>query len=78
MLLTISCQNKTSVTDGCKTTIWKNGLEKLGKKNITKTEAGKLFAGKTISVNLKTKQGKPYKADVVFNMDKNWVEFANN
>jgi DNA topoisomerase III len=62
--------------DGCKTTIWKNGLEKLGKKNITKTEAGKLFAGKKISVNLKSKQGKSYKADVVFNMDKSWIEFA--
>nr|WP_282435797.1 DNA topoisomerase [Peribacillus muralis] len=61
--------------EGCKTTIWKNGLEKLGKKNITKTEAGKLFLGKTIIVNLKTKQGKAYKSDVVFNMDKNWIEF---
>ncbi|HCX5354370.1 TPA: hypothetical protein OZU68_004995, partial [Escherichia coli] len=41
--------------EGCKTTIWKNGLEKLGKKTITKTEAGKLFLGKTIKVNLKSK-----------------------
>lgn len=63
--------------EGCKTTIWKNGLEKLGKKTITKTEAGKLFLGKVIKVNLKSKQGKPYKADVVFNLDKNWIEFAN-
>lgn len=63
--------------EGCKVTIWKNGLEKLGKKTITKTEAGKLFSGKTIKVNLKSKQGKTYKADVVFNMDKNWIEFAN-
>lgn len=63
--------------EGCKTTIWKNGLEKLGKKTITKTEAGKLFLGKTIKVNLKSKQGKAYKADVIFNLDKNWIEFAN-
>ncbi|URM34601.1 MULTISPECIES: type IA DNA topoisomerase [Bacillaceae] len=63
--------------DGCKTTIWKNGLEKLGKKTITKNEADKLFSGKTIKVTLKSKQGKSYKADVVFNMDKNWIEFAN-
>lgn len=64
--------------DGCKTTIWKNGLEKLGKKTITKNEAGKLFLGKVIKVNLKSKQGKAYKADVVFNMDKNWIEFTSN
>ncbi|MCM3032590.1 DNA topoisomerase [Niallia sp. MER 6] len=63
--------------DGCKTTIWKNALEKLGKKNVTKTEASKLLAGKTIKVNLKSKQGKAYKADVVFNLEKNWIEFAN-
>lgn len=63
--------------EGCKTTIWKNGLEKLGKKNITKTEAEKLLSGKTIKVSLKTKQNKAYKADVVFNLNKNWIEFAN-
>lgn len=63
--------------EGCKTTIWKNGLEKLGKKTITKTEAGKLFGGKTVKVNLKSKQGKAYKADVVFNLEKNWIEFSN-
>lgn len=63
--------------EGCKTTIWKNALEKLGKKNVTKTEAGKLFSGKTIKVSLKSKQGKAYKADVTFNLEKNWIEFAN-
>lgn len=63
--------------EGCKTTIWKNGLEKLGKKTITKTEAGKLFGGKAVKVNLKSKQGKAYKADVVFNLEKNWIEFSN-
>lgn len=63
--------------EGCKTTIWKNGLEKLGKKNITKTEAGKLFSGKIITANLKSKQGKAYKADVIFNLEKNWIEFAS-
>lgn len=63
--------------EGCKTTVWKNGLEKLGKKSITKNEAMKLLSGKTVKVSLKTKQGKPYKAEVVFNQDKNWIEFAN-
>jgi len=63
--------------DGCKTTIWKNGLEKLGKKTITKTEAGKLFSSKAVKVSLKSKQGKAYKAEVVFNLDNNWIEFSN-
>ncbi|WP_110925904.1 DNA topoisomerase [Bacillus massiliglaciei] len=62
--------------EGCRTTVWKNGLEKLGKKNITKIEAGKLLSGNVIKVSLKTRQGKPYKADVVFNKEKSWIEFA--
>lgn len=63
--------------DGCKTTIWKNSLEKLGKKNVTKLEAKKLFAGDIIKVNLKSKHGKSYKADVVFNLEKSWIQFAD-
>ncbi|KGX85170.1 DNA topoisomerase [Pontibacillus litoralis] len=63
--------------EGCKTTVWKNGLEKLGKKKITKNEATKLLEGKVIKVSLKSKQGKAYKADVIFNLEKNWIEFAN-
>lgn len=63
--------------EGCKTTLWKNALEKLGKKTVTKTEAGKLLLGKVIKVTLKSKQQKSYKADVVFNFDKNWIEFAS-
>lgn len=64
--------------EGCKTTLWKNGLEKLGKKNITKIEAGKLLTGKVVKVSLKSKQGKAYKSEVKFNPTKNWVEFARN
>ncbi|PTY89757.1 DNA topoisomerase [Heyndrickxia sporothermodurans] len=63
--------------EGCKVSVWKNGLEKLGKKTVTKTEANRLLLGKEVNVNLKTKQGKAYKAKVVFNLDKNWIEFAN-
>lgn len=63
--------------EGCKVSVWKNGLEKLGKKAVTKNEASKLLSGKEISVNLKTKQGKAYKAKVAFNLEKNWIEFAN-
>jgi DNA topoisomerase III len=62
--------------EGCKTTVWKNGLEKLGKKNITKNEAAKLLAGKTVKASLKSKQGKAYKADVILNLEKTWIEFA--
>ncbi|MGM0941337.1 MAG: DNA topoisomerase [Bacillota bacterium] len=62
--------------EGCSTTIWKNGLSKLGKKNVTKNEAKKLFSGKKVMANLKTKQGKAYKTEVVFNLEKNWIEFA--
>lgn len=63
--------------EGCKVVIWKNALEKLGKKSITKNEASKFLLGKEVSVNLKTKQGKAYKAKVIFNMVNNRFEFAN-
>lgn len=62
--------------EGCKTTVWKNGLEKLGKKTITKNEAAKLLSGKVIKVSLKSKKGS-YKAEVKHNLEKNWIEFAN-
>lgn len=62
--------------EGCKTTLWKNGLEKLGKKNITKTEAKKLLNGKSVNVKLKSKAGKDYKKEVEFNKEKNWIVLA--
>ncbi|WP_079707711.1 DNA topoisomerase [Paraliobacillus ryukyuensis] len=64
--------------EGCKTTVWKNGLEKLGKKKVTKNEAKKLLEGKEVNVTLKSKKGNSYKAGVVFNKDKNWIEFAKS
>ncbi|KYD11459.1 DNA topoisomerase III [Heyndrickxia sporothermodurans] len=61
---------------GCKVVLWKNGIEKLGKKSITKNEAAKLLLGKKVNVTLKSRHGKSYKKEVVFNSDKNWIEFA--
>ncbi|PKR83040.1 DNA topoisomerase [Heyndrickxia camelliae] len=63
-------------SEGCKVSLWKNGLEKLGKKTITKKEANKLLSGKVISVKLKSKAGNPYSKNVIFNKEKGWVEFA--
>lgn len=62
--------------EGCKTTLWKNGLEKLGKKNITKNEAKKLLTGEKVNVTLKSKAGNSYKKDVTFNLHTNWVELV--
>ncbi|MGG3102107.1 DNA topoisomerase [Bacillus velezensis] len=62
--------------DGCKTVLWKNGLEKLGKKSIGKAEAKKLLAGESIKVKLKSKAGNPYEKRVIFNKEKYWVEFC--
>ncbi|MFE8700935.1 DNA topoisomerase 3 [Cytobacillus sp. FJAT-54145] len=58
--------------NGCKNTIWKNSLEKLGKKKITATEAKTLFTkGKTSrKVKLKSpKTGKEFEA---------FLEYKNN
>lgn len=60
--------------EGCSTTLWKNGLEKLGKKNISKTEAQKLLSGKKVNVALKSKAGNKYKKVVTFNTKTNWIE----
>lgn len=62
--------------DGCKTTLWKNGLEKFGKKTITKTEAKKLLEGNKVNVTLKSKAGNKYKKDVRFNKETNWIEIV--
>ncbi|MBL4952109.1 hypothetical protein JK635_07780 [Neobacillus sp. YIM B02564] len=39
------CRNWKEEDGGCKVTIWKNQLEKLGKKSITKQEAKQLLGG---------------------------------
>ncbi len=62
--------------EGCKITLWKNGLDKLGKKNITIKEAKALLAGNVIKVKLESRSGTPYERDVKFNLDNNWVVFA--
>ncbi|MGL4623576.1 MAG: DNA topoisomerase [Culicoidibacterales bacterium] len=58
---------------GCKVTIWKNGLEKLGKKTITKTEAKQLLQMKHPKVKLKSKAGKAYEAYAGWNPENNWI-----
>lgn len=58
---------------GCKVTIWKNGLAKLGKKSITKTEAKKLFEHKAPKVKLKNKVGQVYEAYAIWNEQNNWI-----
>ncbi|MGL5914805.1 MAG: DNA topoisomerase, partial [Culicoidibacterales bacterium] len=58
---------------GCKVTVWKNGLEKLGKKAITKTEAKQLLQGKSPKVKLKSKAGKAYEAHAIWNPTNNWI-----
>lgn len=48
---------------GCKFALWKDGLKRLGKKNISKTEAKNLLAGKSVPIKgLKNNQGKTFEA----------------
>lgn len=61
--------------DGCKTTIWKNSFEKLGAKNITKSEAIKLFNGEAVRMQFKSKKGRPYHVYVTYNFDSNKLDF---
>ncbi|MBA1163691.1 DNA topoisomerase III, partial [Bacillus licheniformis] len=63
--------------EGCKTTLWKNSLERFGKKTIGKAEAKKLLAGESVKVKLKSKEkGTSYEKRVIFNKEKSWLEFS--
>lgn len=73
---TFSCNNWEN---GCKTTIWKNALERLGKKKITKAEAKQLFTRKITTKKTKLispKTGKEFEAYLMFNGD--GVKFTFN
>ncbi|MGL6057284.1 MAG: DNA topoisomerase [Culicoidibacterales bacterium] len=64
------CSNYKS---GCKVSVWKNGLEKMGKKTITKKEAKALLEGKAPAVKLLSKAGKSYEAPVKYNPENNYL-----
>jgi len=71
-------ENKKAYScSGCHVTIWKNALDRLGKKNVTSNEAKKLLSGKTIKVTLKSRKGNPFKVDMVFNPEKSRIEFTS-
>lgn len=67
------CDNWKS---GCKTTIWKNALAKLGKPKVTKKEAQQLFNGKIIKVELVSKAGNKYSANANFNQSTNKIDIS--
>jgi len=51
--------------DGCKFTIWKNALERFGKKTITPSEVKKLLKdGKTVVTLFSSKTNKPYQKEI--------------
>ena len=55
---------------GCKFSIWKNALEKFGKKNITPTEVKKLLKdGKTVVTLYSSKTNKPYKKEIEIDLN---------
>ncbi|MDE1376936.1 DNA topoisomerase III, partial [Bacillus licheniformis] len=57
--------------------MWKNSLERFGKKTIGKAEAKKLLAGESVKVKLKSKEkGTSYEKRVIFNKEKSWLEFS--
>lgn len=67
-----SCSNKE-----CKIVLFKNTLEKWGKKNITEKEAAKLLNGSTVKMKLKSKlKGKEWRPAMVYSFENKRVEFA--
>jgi len=64
---------------GCDYQIWKNALERFGKKDVTKDEVKKLLRDAKFVAKLKSKAGKDYTADVVIDLKYGLkVEFKNN
>jgi len=62
---------------GCSITILKNALETIGKSKIISYEARRLLLGKTIKVTLTSRKGNPFKVDMIFNVEKNRIEFTS-
>lgn len=59
--------------EGCKVAIWKNGMDRFGKKKITVKEAQALLEGKQPKMKLLSKAGKPYEAPVRWNPENNYL-----
>lgn len=58
---------------GCKFSLWKNSLERLGKKSITENQAKELLAGKEITLKgLKSKAGKEFDAKGKISKSDKW------
>lgn len=58
---------------GCKFSLWKDSLKRLGKETISGKEAIDLLAGKTIKLNkLKGKSGKEFSAGGKLEKDEKW------
>lgn len=66
-----SCSNRD-----CKVVLFKNTLEKLGKKKVTPKEAAKLLNGSTVKMKLKSNKGKAWSQSMVYSFENKRVEFA--
>lgn len=62
----------------CKVKIYKNGLERLGKRKISKKEALELLKGEEVKVQLVSKENKDYTAFAVYDFEKGWVKILFN
>lgn len=66
------CANWRDQDGGCRTTIWKDTLEKLGKKAVTKGEAKELFENGKTSNKVKlhsAKKNKDFEAYLILDDD---------
>lgn len=59
--------------EGCKFTIWKNSLEKLGIPSINSATIKRLLKGETVVLKLKSRNsGKEFEAPVKITNDEQW------
>ena len=65
-----SCSNRD-----CKVVLFKNTLERLGKKKVTPKEAAKLLNGSTVKMKLKSSKGKAWSQAVIYNFENKRIEF---
>ena len=68
-----SCSNWGSETP-CKFSIWKNNLERLGKKSISESDVKKLLKDGSVKVKLKSKAGAPYEKNLIIDEERKSVK----
>jgi DNA topoisomerase-3 len=68
------CSNWNLEKEPCKFSIWKNNLDRFGKKSISETEVKRLLKDGKVEVTLISKEGKKYKKNLLIDKDRKSIK----